>query len=79
MDNNTLKNIADYLSNAFIKSETEFEAEFAKIKNKIKSAHDGYIINCLCDVYREAKQGLCSMSEAKQRQRDVFAAAENIW
>lgn len=79
MEHEEMKSIANNLSNAFIKSEAEFEAEFAKIKNKIKSAHDGYIINCLCDVYREAKQRLCSMSEAKQRQRDVFAAAENIW
>lgn len=79
MKKNELKTIANALANAYINSEIDFADKFDMIKNKIKSAHDGYIINCLCDVYREAKQGLCSMSEAKQRQRDVFAAAENIW
>ena len=78
MDDNTLKNIANNLADAYINSETEFADKFDVIKDKIKTAREGYIIGRLCDVYREAKQELYDTDTAKQKQRDVFLKAEII-
>ncbi len=72
MNDNELKNIANYLADAFLTAEDEFVDKFSRITNKIKTVREGYVIGKLCDVYREAKAGNIDMSAAKELQRQVF-------
>lgn len=79
MTNEMIKETADRLSDIFLRSEAEFERECARMHGVVKSAHDGYAISRLCDVYRRAKTGAISRGEALERQSRVFEEADMIF
>ena len=79
MTDDMIKKIADRLSSAFLKDEHIFEREFEELRIEMTSRYDGYIIGCLCDIYREAKQGIISREETLRRQADVFDTARKLY
>lgn len=74
-----IKETAARLCDIFLRSEAEFERECARMHGVVKSAHDGYAIGRLCDVYRGAKTGAISRGEALERQARVFEEADMIF
>ena len=79
MTTEMIKETADRLSDIFLRSEAEFERECARVQDAVESAHDGYAIGRLCDVYRGAKTGAISRGEALERQSRVFEEADMIF
>ena len=78
MSDRELKDLSNMLSDAYLRSEEEFESEYEKVCPKISNAREGYIIGKLCNLYCEIKTGAISKEIGTQRQTDIFAEAATI-
>lgn len=74
-----IKETADRLSDIFLNSEEDFCRECVRMNGEVKLAREGYAIGKLCDIYRRAKTGAISRSEALARQNSILKEADMIY